>query len=117
MQEHCSIIGKLLSGINRKQFKRIVNKYDGDRYVKYFNCWAQFVCIFIGQISNLKSLREIVDMINFQPNNQYCRVQKFAPFYYLLNVLQTYVKIKFCIISHLVYLRKYHQKLFFANSG
>lgn len=71
MQEHCSIIGKLLSGINRKQFKRIVDKYDGDRYVKYFNCWSQFVCIFIGQISNLKSLREIVDMINFQPNNQY----------------------------------------------
>ena len=51
MQEHCSIIGKLLSGINRKQFKRIVDKYDGDRYVKYFNCWSQFVCIFIGQIS------------------------------------------------------------------
>ena len=71
MQEHCSIIGKLLSGINRKQFKRTVDKYNGDRYVKYFNCWSQFVCIFIGQIGNLKSIREIVDTINFQPNNQY----------------------------------------------
>ena len=71
MQEHCSIIGKLLSGINRKQFKRIVDKYNGDKYVKYFNCWSQFVCIFIGQIGNLKSIREIVDMVNFQPNNQY----------------------------------------------
>lgn len=71
MQEHCSIIGKLLSGINRKQFKRIVDKYNGDRYVKYFNCWSQFVCIFIGQIGNLKSLREIVDSVNFQPKNQY----------------------------------------------
>lgn len=71
MQEHCSIIGKLLSGINRKQFKRIVDKYGGDRYVKYFNCWTQFVCIFIGQIGELTSIREIVDTINFQPNNQY----------------------------------------------
>lgn len=71
MQEHCSIIGKLLSGIERKQFKRIVDKYNGDRYVKYFNCWSQFVCIFIGQIAELKSIREIVDMVNFQPNNQY----------------------------------------------
>lgn len=71
MQEYNTIIGKLLSGINRKQFKRIVNKYNGDRYVKYFNCWSQFVCIFIGQIGNLKSIREIVDSVNFQPQNQY----------------------------------------------
>ena len=71
MQEHCSIIGKLLSGINRKQFKRLTDKFNGDRYVKYFNCWSQFVCIFIGQIGNLKSIREIVDSVNFQPQNQY----------------------------------------------
>lgn len=71
MQEHCSIIGKLLSGINRKQFKRITDKYKGDRYVKYFNCWSQFVCIFIGQIGNFTSLREIIDAVNFQPQNQY----------------------------------------------
>jgi hypothetical protein len=71
LQEHCSIIGKLLSGINRKQFKRLVDKFNGDRYVKYFNCWSQFVCIFIGQIGNLKSIREIVDTVNFQPQNQY----------------------------------------------
>ena len=32
MQEYNTIIGKLLSGINRKQFKRIVDKYSGDRY-------------------------------------------------------------------------------------
>ena len=71
MQEYNTIIGKLLSGINRKQFKRIVDKYNGDKYVKYFNCWSQFVCIFMGQISNLKSIREIVDSVNFQPQNQY----------------------------------------------
>lgn len=71
MQEYNTIIGKLLSGVNRKQFKRIVDKYNGDRYVKYFNCWSQFVCIFIGQIGNFQSLREIVDAVNFQPQNQY----------------------------------------------
>lgn len=71
MQDHCSIIGTILTGINRKLFKRIVDKYNGDRYVKYFNCWSLFVCILIGQIANLKSIREIVDTINFQPNNQY----------------------------------------------
>jgi len=71
LQEHNTIIGKLLTGINRKKFKRIADKYNGDRYVKYFNCWSQLVCILIGQIGNLKSLREIVDSINFQSNNQY----------------------------------------------
>lgn len=71
MQKHNTIIGKLLAGINRRKFNTLAIKYKGDKYVKYFNCWSQFVCIFIGQIGNLKSLREIVDSVNFQPNNQY----------------------------------------------
>ena len=71
MQEYNTIIGNLLKGINRKKFKRIVDKYNGDKYVKYFNCWSQFVCILIGQIANLTSLREITDYINFHEKNQY----------------------------------------------
>jgi hypothetical protein len=71
LQEHNTIIGNLLTGINRTLFNRLVAKYNGDRYAKYFNCWTQFVCIFIGQISNLESLRDITNAINFQSNHQY----------------------------------------------
>lgn len=71
MQEYSTIIGKLLSGINRKKFKRIVDKYNGDFATKKLNCWEQFVSVFLGQITKSSSLREIVDLIKFHSNQQY----------------------------------------------
>ena len=71
MQEYNTIIGKLLAGINRRQFKRSVDKYRGDFAVKKLNCWEQFVSIFLGQITQSSSLREIVDLIKFHSNQQY----------------------------------------------
>lgn len=71
MQEYNTIIGKLLSGINRKKFKRIVDKYSGDYAVKKLSCWEQFVSLFLGQITKSSTLREIVDLIKFHSNQQY----------------------------------------------
>ena len=71
MQEYNTIIGKLLSGINRKKFKRIVDKYHGDFAVKKLTCWEQFIAIFLGQITKSSSLREIVDLIQFHSSQQY----------------------------------------------
>ena len=71
MQEYNTIIGKLLAGINRRQFKRSVDKYRGDFAVKKLNCCEQFVSIFLGQITQSSSLREIVDLIKFHSNQQY----------------------------------------------
>lgn len=71
MQEYNTIIGKLLSGINRKKFKRIVDKYKGDFAVKKLSCWEQFVSVFLGQITKANSLREIVDLIKFHSKQQY----------------------------------------------
>jgi IS4 transposase len=71
LQEYNTIIGKLLSGINRKKFKRIVDKYKGDFAVKKLNCWEQFVSVFLGQITESETLREIVDLIKFHSNHQY----------------------------------------------
>lgn len=71
MQEYNTIIGKLLSGIDRKKFKRIVDKYRGDFAVKKLSCWEQFVSVFLGQITGASTLREIVDLIKFHSNQQY----------------------------------------------
>lgn len=71
MQEYNTIIGKLLSGIERKKFKRIVDKYKGDFAVKKLSCWEQFVAVFLGQITESETLREIVDLIKFHSNQQY----------------------------------------------
>ena len=71
MQEYNTIIGKLLSGIDRKKFKRIVDKYKGDFAVKKLSCWEQFVSVFLGQVTGADTLREIVDLIKFHSKQQY----------------------------------------------
>ena len=71
MQEHNTIIGRLLSGVNRRKFKRIVDKRNGDFAIKKLSCREQFVAIFLGQISHCDSLREIVDLIKLHSNQHY----------------------------------------------
>ena len=71
MQEYNTIIGKLLSGINRRKFNYFVDKYKGNFAVKKLSCWEQFVSVFLGQITQSSSLREIVDLIKFHSNQQY----------------------------------------------
>ena len=65
------MIGNILKLVDKRRFKAFADKYSGDYYIKHFNCWAQFVSILIGQISNCRSLREIQNFINFQPEKQY----------------------------------------------
>jgi putative transposase len=71
LHDNNTIIGKLLSGINRRKFKGLVDKYNGDFACKKLNCWGQFVAVFLGQITNSSSLRDIVEFIKFHSNQQY----------------------------------------------
>jgi putative transposase len=71
LQEYNTIIGKLLSGIDRRKFKHLVDKYNGDFACKKLTCWEQFVAVFLGQITNCSSLRDIVEFIKFHSKEQY----------------------------------------------
>ena len=72
MQEYNSIIGNLFNSIKRSIFKRIVDKYQGDRYFKHFRTWEHFVAIFLGQIlKNCNSLRDIEDFLLSNQNQWY----------------------------------------------
>jgi putative transposase len=66
-----NIIGKILTPINRRKFKRFVNKYNGDFASKKLSCWEQFVAILLGQIGNCSSLREIENTIKFHSKEHY----------------------------------------------
>ena len=48
------------SELNRTQFKNLVRKYDGNRYVKQFTCCNQLLAMMFGQLSNRESLRDII---------------------------------------------------------
>ena len=72
MQEYNTIIGNLFNSINKRVFKRIVDKYHGDKYFKHFKSWEHFVVIFLGQIlKNCNSLRDIEDFLLANQNHWY----------------------------------------------
>jgi putative transposase len=71
MQYKSNIIGKIITPINRRKFKRFVDKYNGDFAVKKLTCWEQFIAILLGQIGNCSSLREIESVIKYHSAEQY----------------------------------------------
>ena len=54
------VFSQLLDFLDKDVFLRISNKYNGNRYVKSFTCWNQLAVMMFGQLSNRKSLRDLV---------------------------------------------------------
>ena len=54
------VFAQLVSFLDIFKFHRIVQKYDGDKYVKHFSCWNQLLALMFGQLSNRESLRDLV---------------------------------------------------------
>jgi hypothetical protein len=50
----------MLHLIPRHKFENIVERYKGDRYVKYFTSWQQFITLLYAQIRGKDSLRDII---------------------------------------------------------
>ncbi len=71
MQYQNTMIGKILTPLNRRKFKRFVDKYGGDFGAKKMRCWEQFIAIFLGQLGGHTSLREIETMVQFHGNEHY----------------------------------------------
>ena len=55
-----TIFSELLKLCPRYQFDKAVEQYQGDRYVKIFTTWQQFMTILYAQITQKDSLRDIV---------------------------------------------------------
>ena len=53
------VFSQLLDFLDKDVFLRISNKYDGNRYVKFFTCWNQLAVLMFGQLSNRESLRDV----------------------------------------------------------
>lgn len=66
-----SIFGQLLKAINRKQFKAIVERHDGDAYDKSFRSWNHMVALMFAQFSGAGSLRGLVETWNANSNHHY----------------------------------------------
>ncbi|NPE26364.1 IS4 family transposase, partial [Prevotella sp. PCHR] len=60
MNKEKYVFAQLISFLNEDKFRRIVNKYQGNRYVKHFTCWNQLLSLMFGQLSNRESLRDLI---------------------------------------------------------
>lgn len=59
MNKVYTIFSELLKFCPRYQFDKAVEQYNGDRYVKTFTTWQQFMAILYSQITQKDSLRDI----------------------------------------------------------
>ncbi len=60
MNKEKYVFAQLISFLNEDKFRRIVRKYNGDKYVKHFTCWNQLLALMFGQLSNRESLRDLI---------------------------------------------------------
>ena len=53
------VFSQVLDLIHPQQFKRCVNRYDGEYKVRHFSCWDQFLAMAFAQITFRDSLEDI----------------------------------------------------------
>jgi transposase len=55
-----TIFGELLKLVPRYQFEKAVQQYHGDKYVKSYTTWQQYITILFSQVKQKDSIRDIV---------------------------------------------------------
>jgi len=65
------VFSQLLQYINRYEFEKCVDRYNGDYRTRGLNCWNQFVQLFFGQLTSLNSLRDICTCLKAHNNKLY----------------------------------------------
>ena len=46
------VFSQLVAFMDSDKFRHIVDKYDGNRYVKHFTCWNQLLTLMFGQLTH-----------------------------------------------------------------
>ena len=57
--------------LDHNRFRRLVDKYNGDAYVKHFTCWNQLLTLMFGQLSGRESLRDLVTVLEAHQSKCY----------------------------------------------
>jgi hypothetical protein len=65
------IFARVIEFLPGRIFDKIVDKYDGNQYVKYFTCWHQLLSMLFGQLTNRESLRDLIVTMNAHKNKAY----------------------------------------------
>ena len=60
MNKNRYVFAQLIEFLNNDKFRRLVDKYNGNRYVKHLTCWNQLLALMFGQLCNRESLRDLI---------------------------------------------------------
>jgi putative transposase len=71
MQYRDSIFASLLKPIDRRQFRAIVERFDGDAYDKSFESWDHLVALIFAQFSGIEGLRGLEAAFNANSHQHY----------------------------------------------
>jgi len=65
------VFSQLVDFLPTYQFQICVDRYQGNRYVKDFSCWDQFLCLAFAQLTYRESLRDIEACLRAQQPKLY----------------------------------------------
>lgn len=71
MSETRIIFSQLISFVPKRDFRRLVDKYEGNKRIKSFSCWDQFLCMCFAQLTYRESLRDIEACLGAMKNKLY----------------------------------------------
>jgi hypothetical protein len=59
MYEVRIVFSQVMDFLPVDEFRKCVRRYDGERRVRTFSCWDQFLCMAFAQLTYRESLRDI----------------------------------------------------------
>ena len=65
------MFAQLTDHLPRHEFRKCVERYDGNYRVRSFSCWDQFLCMAFAQLTFRESLRDIVACLRSQDRRLY----------------------------------------------
>jgi Domain of unknown function (DUF4372)/Transposase DDE domain len=66
-----SVFSQLMAFLPDREFRRCAAHYDGDRRLRGFSCWDQFLCMAFAQLTYRESLRDIEACLRSSPDRLY----------------------------------------------
>jgi hypothetical protein len=71
MNDGKTVFAQLMSFVSHRDFDLCVDRYDGNRGVKHFSCWDQFLTMSFAQLTYRESLRDIEVCLRAQQSKLY----------------------------------------------
>ena len=65
------VFSQLIEFLPQYEFRKCVERYKGNYYVKSFSCWNQFLCMVFAQLTYRESLRDIESCLRSLKNKLY----------------------------------------------